>query len=732
MNINKTIEIIKKSSMGNDIDCKKERKYKNKDIKDSLNIDSENNILKNDDILNTKIKKNILENDFQNELIQGLKNINLNLISLNEKNSQINRKSNENIDNCNFYPYHDYALDEMKSEFIKKKNKNFKNAIKNEIKNTFIKPILDELGNKTKEISEFKKLLENMNKNINDNKSKMEKEIDSKIEIVGKKTDNLYEQFENNKVNTEKNFQNYDNKFINLNKTIENINLNIKDVKSENKKEVENLQTKISNNINKFKNDIYSDINSKDIEFNSKLENINKFSKQNKSNIEEIKTQLKKLEEKQQKLMILDESKTKKINELNEKIKSNENQINNSIRQIDEINRNLKKNMQDVVNESFKKFNNLFQKNYAINKYKNQKELKLKLFSEKNYAQVGLNNIGNNCYQNSLLQILKNIPKFVYNFYLMNKNSDKFLLSLKNLFLNTCFSNRSSFCPDEFKSLLGKENSKFAGNNQYDSTIFYISLLNIIHKKINKPKINLKEALNMSLYKDKKLDEKFKIWKDNYLSKNKSFIIDYFYIFFTNEIKCDSCGYISHSFQCCNYLDFPIITKNGKIDNLEECFSNYQKTQLIGECSECNEEKLYQHYILLELPPILIINLKRVGETKAYFNDIDIPYKLEMDKLKIYKNNNSIYELRGFIKHSGNENSGHNYAFCKNIFDDLWYEYNDSYCSPIKGNPNLDKIFLLCYAKVGCDVQDILYLKEMMKSMDEKNDFDEFKKTYFK
>jgi hypothetical protein len=76
----------------------------------------------------------------------------------------------------------------------------------------------------------------------------------------------------------------------------------------------------------------------------------------------------------------LDEDKTKKF----EKIKLNKEQINNLNKEIDLINKNAKKNMQDVVNESFKKFNNLFQKSYAGNKYKIQKELKLKLFSEKN------------------------------------------------------------------------------------------------------------------------------------------------------------------------------------------------------------------------------------------------------------------------------------------------------------------------------------------------------------
>ena len=66
------------------------------------------------------------------------------------------------------------------------------------------------------------------------------------------------------------------------------------------------------------------------------------------------------------------------------------------------------------------------------------------------------------------------------------------------------------------------------------------------------------------------------------------------------------------------------------------------------------------------------------------------------------------------------------------MFDDLWYEYNDSYCSPINGKPSMDKIFLLCYFKVGSDIQDVHYLNEIMKKIDEDNNFNEFKKSYFK
>lgn len=381
---------------------------------------------------------------------------------------------------------------------------------------------------------------------------------------------------------------------------------------------------------------------------------------------------------------------------------------------------NLRPNTINIFNESIIKFNDIFTKTYILNKQKRQHELKLKLYSNKKYGRVGLNNIGNNCYINSVLQVLKNIPKFIYNISKLNDNS-KFLSSLKDLLINICNPNISSFSPVDFKTNLGLENKRFSGNNQFDSTIFYISLLNIIHKKINKAKKENYKKLDISVYKDKSLKEKYEIWKKNFLLKNQSFIFDLFYIFYTNEIECNLCHDKNQTFQTSNFLDFPIISEKGLIKNLEECFENYQMTRnLSDKCSKCHKFKLSQQFIILELPPVLIINLKRVGEETAYFNEIDIPFYLSMKKIIKNLKNNLIYELRGFIKHSGDENSGHNYAFCKNMFDDKWYKYNDNICNSLENEPELDKIFFLCYIQVGNDVESTEYLKLIIELLNKK------------
>ena len=184
-----------------------------------------------------------------------------------------------------------------------------------------------------------------------------------------------------------------------------------------------------------------------------------------------------------------------------------------------------------------------------------------------------------------------------------------------------------------------------------------------------------------------------------------------------NVIECKSCHNKTYTYQSMNFLDLPIVSENKRFKNIEECFERYQMIKnLETNCLKCKKVGCTQNFILLELPPVLIISLKRVGENEAYLNEINIPFRLNMKKLIKNIENNSIYELRGFIKHTGDEKSGHNFAFCKNMFDNKWYEYNDRICRFIDGKPELDKIFFLCYNKVGKEVENVKYLQKIVDS----------------
>ena len=644
---------------------------------------------------------------------------------INEFKNNKNKNSNNEFQ---MYNINDYTLEEMKHEYIVKKKQKFKSEIKNDIKNKFICPLLDKIKKKDEEI--LKLTLENNNLNSEIQKlNNLFKSHEDKTKILSNEVENLKKIIESkneilkNEINSK-----IENLIFQNKNEISNLNKNIK-IEMENK---ENINVQKFEKIKKIKDEIYL--------------KITKIEEKHESTTQIFRDEIKKINEKNENLKEKDEFQNQMLIKLNKKNEENELKIENSKKQIETINK-IKNNTINALNDSINKFSKLKKNLPLLNtqrkkseereeeeeekeeeeKYKNNEDnvnntdnLKLNLFSSKNYGRVGLINIGNTCYMNSVLQVLKNIPYFTYNICISSSSSsDKFIPSLKKVLINLCKQNNSSFSPHEFKKYLGIENKLFDGNGQYDSTIFYVVLLNIIHKKLNKAKKENFKKIDMEKHKNKSLKEQFKLWKENNLSINQSFIFELFYIFYVNITECEFCHYKTYTFQNMNFLDLPIMHENICMKSLEECLQKYQiKKNLKVDCLKCKKIGLKQNFKILELPPVFMISLKRVGEGKAYLNEIEIPFKINIKKIiKDIENNNYIYELRGFIKHSGDEKSGHNFAFCKNMFDGKWYEYNDRNCILIDGIPKLDRIFFLCYINIEKDVENIKYLKKIIDSL---------------
>ena len=602
-----------------------------------------------------EIKKNNskIENSIKSNLIEFNNNTDIKLKNINDNIKALSKKIQENVNTFEVYKINNKSLTE--------KIENTYKIIEFEIK-ALKKQNLDE--NKIK--SQYKDFLLLNEKNKNEFI-----ELKNQKELFKKELEKLNLKFNEFEKNNKE-----------LNDKIEEYHKQNIELKSLNKEYInQNEELKNHNNEIKKLNEILTKQNDKIIKQNEKLKNEN----------DELKKEIKRQNEELKKLNDEIMKQKEAIKEQIEKLKIND----------------IKKNRQNKES-----------KNQNIETFGAEKDKTKKKYYEKKYALIGLSNIGNNCYMNAVLQVLKNIPQFTYNIIKLNDEGDNFLIQLKNLFINLCRDDNSIFSPKEFKKYLGFEKlgKIFAGNNQYDSSIFFVSLLNIIDKKLNNEKI---KKIDLSKIIDKTLEEKQIIYKKNdYSYLKKKFIYDTFYIYFVNEIKCKACKDAIHIFQKTNYLDFPIVTVNGNVKSLGECFDNYQKIKEVKDtCSKCSCSYKTHQYILLELPPVLIINLKRVGEQLVYFNEIEIPQKLEIGKVvKLSKNiSNSTYELRGFIKHDGNEKSGHNYAFCKNMFDNQWYEYNDELCREINGELDLNKIFFLCYMREGFNNDNIDYIEEIAK-----------------
>ena len=638
---------------------------------------------------------------------------------LNYKNGYLQENYGD-ISGDDYITNEDYSLLIKEIEKLKNENKKIK-----ELKEKFEKEI-QKLKNNLKEkeniennfVHEIEKL-KNENKNIKELKEKLEKEIE-------KLKNNLKE-----KENIENKF-NVENKEYN---EVKNENKNIKELKEKLEKEIEKLKNNLKEKENTFKTEIKNnekliknmkiEKNKYELQLNEKEKEINKLNidkekisnilkitkKENNSYIDEINKQKELINNLKKQNLCLEkslENEKKKNDDIEKLIKEKDekilyyekkfDQIKNIISDINFSNEN--KTEDKEINK-----NNLFNKEQNINREEEEEEEnynKNNIIIKNGNGKVGIINKELNCYMSSVIQILKNIKEFS-EIILNIENNDDILSSLKNLIYLLFYSKKNSISITEFKSNFSKIYTRFEGRNSNDSTFFLIYLFSYLQKILPSSKKNSTNITEFSfLNLNNKELEGLKKFMEKFESKNNSIIHDLFYHYQMSELICSGCNEAKISFQGNNVLFLPIIDGKTKLKSLEQCINSYlftkdKKGDKDFVCSYCGRRTISHVMSLVKLSPILIINLKKVGDNSLYTHDVDIPFRLKTRDIEKLKKFNMEYELIGFIKHYGNANDGHNIAYTKNIFDQKWYEFNDSKVESIRGYPEIDKAFLLFY-----------------------------------
>jgi ubiquitin C-terminal hydrolase len=336
---------------------------------------------------------------------------------------------------------------------------------------------------------------------------------------------------------------------------------------------------------------------------------------------------------------------------------------------------------------------------------------------------IGLSNLGNTCYFNAAIQNLKNV--YLLTLYLLKNynsfNANEFAYKYCELIINLINQNIYQwYDPRKFFNKLAEKAPIFRFGEQSDSNFCVTYILSILEKETK-------------IYLGEKPFKKIKIINNNYFNndeirifndfmnifyeKRNSCITDIFYGFQEYIIKCNYCNYSKYTFQGFSVLNLSIIKSNYiHINSLSECIKYYMQVQNhINEngfcCPNCNGYNISTNTRIISLPKVLIINFKRIGEGNYYNHNVEILEELKIRNLV----DNEFYEytLIGFIKHYGDGYSGHNFAICKNFFDNKWYEYNDSKVSDIWNTFNIreNKIdysgsFMFFYIKKNFNINE--------------------------
>ena len=425
--------------------------------------------------------------------------------------------------------------------------------------------------------------------------------------------------------------------------------------------------------------------------------------------------------------------------------------INNNPQMIPNINNNfqifqninINPQMLQNINNKYKMTNNTNnnpqnkpENNFSKDSFYNSGLTSLK---QLNYIPlIGLKNIGQTCYMNSVLQCMSNLYH-ITNYFLNptkkniiysntvtmpNKNAPSLSIAYKELIDNLWKGKpKIPYAPHNFKDILGKLNPLFKDQKAGDSKDLIVFLLMQLHEELNNidPNINKnsnkfisQENITVNPY-DK--CQVFQFFINDFLLKHSSLITRYFYGINQNMFECQNCKMnnikrgvnqllIKYNYENFFYLEFPLEkvrnfvmmqNNNNNIGmnfpmnyqnlgqvNIYQCFYYFQsQNEISGYCDKCglDEAKLLNNTKIYSSPVILILIFNR-GKGLQFNIKINFPEILDLSQVILNENKEKIiYELQSVVKHLGdNSSSGHFIAYCRSPipnFHNCWFCYND-------------------------------------------------------
>ncbi|KAA3674145.1 ubiquitin carboxyl-terminal hydrolase 2 [Paragonimus westermani] len=324
---------------------------------------------------------------------------------------------------------------------------------------------------------------------------------------------------------------------------------------------------------------------------------------------------------------------------------------------------------------------------------------------QRNGGLVGLNNLGNTCFMNSIIQCLSNThPLSDYCLsgrYMsdLNKSSTmrgnlfaSYVSLMKELWDPELLD--SSVSPHQFRMQMQRFAPRFVGYAQQDSQEFLRYVLEGLHMEVNRVTKKPPPVTPDYATEDKLADcEKAAIYWRRYLSMDNSEIVDLFVGQLMSTLECAECTFKSTTFDPFWDLSLPIPKKSNV--NIMDCLRLFtSKEDLDGNerpvCGRCKiRRRCAKSFSIHKFPRILVLrlcisDLKRFsGERFRSKMSILVDYPITDLDLSEFASSScqqrrAIYNLYAVSNHSGSVYAGHYTATCKHHFRDTWFEYNDS------------------------------------------------------
>lgn len=313
---------------------------------------------------------------------------------------------------------------------------------------------------------------------------------------------------------------------------------------------------------------------------------------------------------------------------------------------------------------------------------------------------VGLNNLGNTCFFNALIQCLAYLPPLMY-YVRTNEHIQSCRLRQTNqlcFFCKLCallidiHSSHHSISPTDLARNIRLLNKRFQIGRQEDSH----ELLRYLLDKL--------EYSELYKYNNTITDNQI---------KQTTIVSALFGGYYRSQVKCLHCNYDSNIYE--QFLDLSL--EIYKVQSIRDALSHYTLSEKLDDknlyrCKRCTPKLVpAKKQITIYKPPyILSIQLKRFSYTGQKINNyikydtlLDLaPY---MSKEYSHNQHNSdnkqiLYKLYGVLVHSGYSiHSGHYYSYVYNS-NNYWYEINDSHVSQVSENKVINQnAYMLFYVR---------------------------------